>query len=898
VSKDAMPDWIDEIRRRVSVLKLAPVRESEIVEELAQHADDRYQDLLAEGVVEGEAVRLVLAELIDDDRFTRELQRVEPPIPKETKPLFLHTLIQDVRYGMRTLRKQPAVTSVVVLTLALGIGVNTLIFSVVNAVLLRPLPFPHANQLVTVGMASARLGDDNVPLSVADFLDWRAQNQVFQDLAAYTDNWFSLTGYGEPQRLRGVWVTAGFFSTLQATPLLGRTFSAGEDGPNGEPSVVLSQRTWQRTFGSDPQIVGKAITLNGRGRTVVGVMPQSFTFPAADERSLPGDVDLWILHPLPPPTRRGPYYLRGIARLKPDASLQQAQAELSNIGARIQQDNPLTNADTAFVSRSLKDAIVGDVGRTLFVLFGGVAFVLLIASLNVANLSLSRAASRGSEIAIRTALGAGRRRIMRQLLTESLLLATAGAAGGVLLAWWGVNLLRTIGSNYLPRLDEVSIDARVLAFTAFLSIVSGLLFGLVPAWQASRAGLSEYLRKASQARAGGSAWRRTRKLLVVAEVALSIVLLAGAGLMLNSFLRLRRVSPGFAPERILTTEISLPGARYKEPAEINNFYERLIAQVRNLPGVEAAGIGMSLPPNLLAISDTFTIEGAPPSETQPTSPVVIVSSGYFEALGIPLLAGRNFTETDRADKPLVVIINESFARRYFPHESPVGKRMKTGGPERPKNPWMEIVGVVGDVKYGGLDVAAEPAYYEPYQQVDWSDTYIVVRTSSEPRALAAGVRQAIWSLDKDLPITNMRTMEDLLSDSVARPRFRTFVFLVLGTLAIVLAVTGIYGVISYLVSQRTREIGIRVALGAQRRTVLNLIIRQGMSLALVGAVIGLIAAFVLTRLMRGLLYGVEATDPLTFSAITILLLLVSLAACWIPARRAAKVDPLVALRDQ
>jgi len=533
----------------------------------------------------------------------------------------------------------------------------------------------------------------------------------------------------------------------------------------------------------------------------------------------------------------------------------------------------------------------------LFVLFGGVAFVLLIASLNVANLSLSRAANRGSEIAIRMALGADRRRIMKQLLTESLLLASVGAAGGVLLGWWGINLLRTIGSNDLPRLDEVSIDARVLAFTGLLSLLSGLLFGLVPAWQASRNGLSQYLRQAPQARNGGPAWRRTRKLLVVVEVALSIVLLAGAGLMLNSFLRLKRVSPGFAPERILTTEITLPSVRYKEPAQINTFYEQLIAQLRNLPGVEAAGIGMSLPPNLLAISDTFTIEGAPPGKSDPSSPTVFVSSGYFEALGIPFLAGRNFTEMDRADKPRVVIINETFAHRYFPNESPLGKRMKTGGPERPNNPWMEIVGVVGDVKYEGLDAAAKPAYYEHYQQTPWSDTYIVVRSSSKPRSLATGVRQAVWSLDKDLPIASVNTMEDLLSESVARPRFRTFVFLVLGTLAIVLAVTGIYGVISYLVSQRTREIGIRVALGAQRRTVLNLVIRQGMSLALVGAVIGLIAAFVLTRLMAGLLYEVEATDPLTFASITILLLLVSLAACWIPARRAAKVDPLVALRD-
>ena len=889
-----MPDWVDEIRRRISVLKLAPVREAAIVEELAQHAEDRYQELLADGVAEAEATRVVFAELIDNERFTRELRRVEPPVAKEPRILFLHTLTQDIRYGIRTLRKQPAFTSVVVLTLALGIGVNTAIFSVVNAVLLRPLPFPHSDQLVTVTMANTRLGEDDMSLSVADFLDWRAQNQVFQDLAAYSDNWFSLTGNREPQRLKGVWVTAGFFSTLGGTPLIGRTFSPGEDAADREPLVVLSQNTWQRSFGSDPQIVGKVITLNGRSRTVVGVMPRSFTFPDADKHSLPGDVDLWILHPLSPPTRRGPYYLRAIARLKPNATLQQAQSDLNSIAVRISHDNPLTNADTTFVSRSLKDAIVGDVGRTLFVLFGGVAFVLLIASLNVANLSLSRAAGRGSEIAIRTALGAGRRRIMRQLLTESLLLAGIGAAAGVLVAWWGVNLLRTIGPNYLPRLHELSIDGRVLAFTAIISIVSGLLFGLVPAWQASRI---DYLRTSPQAGTGGPSWRRTRKLLVVAEVALSIVLLAGAGLMLNSFLRLKGVSPGFAPERILTTEISLPSIRYEKPAQINTFYEQLIARVRDLPGVEAAGIGMSLPPNLLAISDTFTVEGAPPGKSDPSAPVVFVSSGYFEALGIPLLAGRNFAETDRADKPPVVIINETFARRYFPHESPVGKRMKTGGAERPDNPWMEIVGVVGDVIYGGLDEPAEPAYYEHYQQTPWTETYIVLRSSSDPRSLATSLRQAVWSLDKDLPLANVNTMEDLLSESVARPRFRTFVFLVLGTLAILLAVTGIYGVISYLVSQRTREIGIRVALGAQRQTVVNLIIRQGMSLALLGAVIGLIAAFALTRWMKGLLYGVAATDPLTFASITILLLLISLAACWIPARRAAKVDPLVALRD-
>lgn len=809
----------------------------------------------------------------------------------------MRTLIQDVRYGIRMLLKQPGFTLVAVITLALGIGANTAIFSVVNAVLLRPLPFPQSDQLVMVTLANPLTGGDRVPLSEADFLDWRAQNQVFEDLAAYTDNWFSLTGDGEPQRLRGAWVSAGFFSTLGAQPLVGRSFVAGEDAPGGAPLVILSQRLWEHRFGSDSNIAGKSITLNGRSRTVVGVMPNSFNFPPDDERSLPGETDVWAVNTLTPTQRRGPYYLWGIGRLKQGSSLAQAQSELNNIGLRIRHENPVTNADTTFAARSLKDAMVGDVRRMLFVLLGGVVFVLLIASVNVANLSLSRATSRGSEIAIRAALGASRGRIIRQLLTESILLAAAGGVLGVLLAWWGVDLLLTIGSDNLPRLREVTIDRRVLGFTMLISLLSGLLFGLVPAWQASRKRVSQGLQKARQGADGG--WRRTRNLFVVTEVALSIVLLAGAGLMLNSFLRLRRVSPGFAPQNILTTQISLPLARYKETHQINSFYQQLIERVRNLPGVEAAGIGMSLPPNLLSISDTFTVEGAPPisGTSEPAAPVIFVSSGYFSALGVPLLAGRNFTETDRAGSTPVVIINETLARRYFPNQSPIGRRIKIGGPERPQNAWMEIVGVAGDVRYGGLDVAPEPAFYQHYLQVPWSFTYVVLRSSSDPRPLADSIRNAVWSLDKDLPVANIKTMEELLSESVARPRFRTFAFLVLGSLALMLAMTGIYGVMSYLVTQRTREIGIRVALGAQRRSVLSLIIRQGMILAIIGVVIGLCAALALTRLMTTLLYGVEPTDPLTFSAITLLLLAVSLAACWVPARRATKVDPLVALKD-
>ena len=809
----------------------------------------------------------------------------------------MHSILQDLRYASRSLLKQPGFTIVAIITLALGIGANTAIFSVVNSVLLRPLPFPQSDQLVKVASTNARIGEEDGVLCVADFMDWQAQNRVFQDLAAFVDNPFSITGDGEPVRVRGAWVTAGFFSTLKAQPILGRTFQPGDDVENGPSLVILSQHLWQQRFNSDPQIINKAVTLNGKSRTIVGVMPSSFSFPPDSDRSMPGEVELWVVHPLEKNQRRGPYYLTAIARLKSGATLEQARSELTTISRSIAQANPLTNADTILGVRSLKESMVGNVQRLLFVLLGGVAFVLLIASVNVANLSLSRAARRGPEIAIRRALGAGQGRIIRQLLTESLLLAGAGAIAGVLLAWWGMDVLLAIGSSNLPRLDEVKIDKSVLAFTTLISVLSGLLFGLFPAWQASRVKVNDSLK---EARGGGEGrgWRRTRSLLVVTEVALSIVLLTGAGLMLNSFLRLRRVSPGFAPQNILTTEIDLPGARYQEPKQINGFYEQLIERVSHLPGVETAGVGMSLPPNLLSISDTFTIEGLPvvSGVTEPAVPLLGVSSGYFTALGVQVLAGRNFADTDRRDAPPVVIINNTFARRYFNDQSPIGRRIKIGGAERAGNQWMQVVGVVGDVKYGGLETVSEPAFYLPYQQIPWSSNYLVLRARSDPRQLAAAVRNAVWSIDKDLPVANLKTMEDLLSESVARPRFRTFAFLVLGLLALVLAITGIYAVMSYLVTQRTREFGIRVALGAQRSSVLRLVIRQGMSLALMGVVIGLIAAWALMRLMTSLLYGIESRDPLTFVSITILLLAVALVACWVPARRATKVDPLKALR--
>jgi len=543
--------------------------------------------------------------------------------------------------------------------------------------------------------------------------------------------------------------------------------------------------------------------------------------------------------------------------------------------------------------------MVGDVRRMLLILLGVVGFVLLIASLNVGNLCLARAASRGSELAIRAALGAGRARIVRLLLSESLVMATAGALLGLLIAFWTVDLLPALASVHFPRLSEVTIDARVLGFTATVSLLSALLFGVAPALYGSHASLGAWLKDGRQGRARGLGWRRTRNLLVVAEVALSLLLLTGAGLMLNSFLRLQRVSPGFSPQSILTLHLDLPTDRYGEVQRQHGFYRQLLDRVGSLPGVQSAGIGISLPPDLLSITDSFTIEKSPvmQGESAPAVPLVFVSPGYFRALGVPLLRGRNFTETDNEDAPPVAVINQAMARRYFPNQDPIGQRIRVGGPERPQNQWMEIVGLVGDVRYEGLEVEPEAVLYQHHFQADWSDTYVVMRGVGDVRQLAGSVRDAIWSLDKDLPVAGVRTMEELLSESVSRPRFRTVVFVAFGSLALVLAVSGVYGVMSYLVGQRTREIGIRMVLGARRGDVLGLVIREGMTLALLGVVIGLGAALAMTRLMASLLFGVGATDPLTLAATTSLLLAMVLAACWLPAMRAARVDPAVSLRD-
>jgi predicted permease len=802
----------------------------------------------------------------------------------------METLLQDLRFGFRSLVKNPGFAVVAIITLSLGIGANTAIFSVVNGVLLRPLPYSEPDRLMMAYISRGQSPTGKAPLCQADFLDWKSQNQAFESIAAYSTNRFNFSGEESPEQVPGALVTADFFNTLGVQPAVGRAFLPDEDKAGGGQTLVISDGFWRRHFGANPGILDHQITLNSKAYTIIGIMPAGFSFPDKD-------IELWVAERLAP-TRRGPYYMRGLARLRPDVTIEQAKAEMSVIAARVQEQTNSQDKDVTWTATSLTDATVGDIRTTLWLLAGAVLFVLLIASANVANLLLARATGREKEMSIRLALGASRARLLRQLLTESLLLAMCGGTIGLLLAVWGIDLLLAISPADIPRLQEVNIDGRVLGFTLLVATLSGLIFGLAPALQSSRLNLNTSLKEGGRNNTESAGKRRMRNTLIVAEIALSLMLLVGAGLMMKSFIKLQSVSPGFKPEQILTMNLSLPRAKYDNSEKVISFYQQLINQVKTVPGVEAAGVTISLPPNKLTISDNFTIEGKPVAQgsSEPIVPIIFSSPDYFNVLGVPLIDGRFFNDADKANSPSVVIINQTFAERYFPNENPVGKRLKAGRGEKNTNPWMEIVGVVGDIKYTGLDAKPEPAYYLPIAQVGWRDTYLAVRTSSNPITLAPALRQEIRALDKDLPVTNITTMEQLLAESVAQPRFRTLLLGIFAVVALILASVGIYGVISYTVTRRTNEIGIRMALGAQTSEILKLVIRQGMTLAVVGVGIGIAASLALTQVLEKLLYEVSVTDSATFAGVAGLLSLVALLACYIPARRATKVDPMIALR--
>jgi putative ABC transport system permease protein len=813
---------------------------------------------------------------------------------------FLDTLWLDLRYGARTLAKSPGFTAVAVLALALGIGANTALFSVVDGVLFRQLPYPDAGRLVLVSRHFARSNFPFGNLCVADYLDWRAANRAFEDPALVQRRRLDLTGAGEPEQLSGAAVTAGFFSAMRVHPLLGRVFVAGEDGSAPQRLAVLSETLWRRRFGGNPGIVGQAVDLDGSPSTVIGVMPATFHFPRPDS-------EIWTNLRFAAPTRRGPFFYRGVARLRAGVTLAQAQAELDTIAHRIEQADPRISRLT-FPLLPLRDSVVGEARPALLVLFGAVTLVLLIAAVNVANLLLARAAAREREMAVRLGLGAGRARLVRQLLTESGLLALLGCAAGIAVAAGGIGLLRAWNPGDLPRMQEVRLDAGVLGFTLLISLATGLIFGLAPALSSSRSGAVASLREGARGSSASPARRRTRAALVVAEIALSLFLLAGATLFLRSFVRLQRVQTGLQapPRRLLSLQISLQAVKYPDGTggvggiggmASSVFYGQLLDRVRHLPGVEAAAITDSLPPDREGDADTYLIAGRPlaPGELNPIVSAPTVSADYFSTVGIPLLRGRFFDARDQASSLPVVILSAGLARHEFAGQNPLGQRIKRSGPDV-DSPYMEVVGVVGNAKYLGLTNPTDAAYYTPEPQNTALKQILVVRTAAAAAGLAPALRRAVQAADRDAVVSSVVTVEQALADSVAQPRFRTLLLAAFAAAAVLLAAIGIYGVIAFSVAQRTHEIGVRMALGARRADVLRLVVGQGAHLALAGIGLGLAAALAFTRLLTNLLYGVSALDPVTFTLVPLLLAAVALAASFLPARRAARIDPQLALK--
>jgi putative ABC transport system permease protein len=814
----------------------------------------------------------------------------------------MNNLWQDIRFGLRMLWKSPGFTVVTILALALGIGANSAIFSVVNGVLLRPLPFKTADRLVFLSEWSQQV--PNMSVSYPNYKDWRDQATVFDQLAAFRSAGYTLTGTGEPERLSAREVAASFFPALGVTPAMGRNFTADEDKVGANHTVVISHGLWQRRFGGNPNIVGQVVTLNNQSYTVVGVLPQTFEWQAPVDLFVPieptlgDDLNARDDHP-------GIYL---IGTLKEGVGVEQARAEMTTITARLAQQYPKTNAGNAFTLAKLQDRATEDIRAALLVVLAAVGFVLLIACANVANLLLARAATRAKEIAIRTALGAGRWRIIRQLLTESIMLALAGGLLGLLFAMWGVDALRAVIPDEVPRLlvEGIRLDTRVLFFTLAVSVVTGLLFGLAPAIQISKSNLNESLKEGGRSATGSAHRNYVRSLLVVSEVALSLLLLVGAGLLMKSFLNLQRADIGFNPDHVLTTRIALPDARYTENAQIENFYRALLQRVEHLPGVQYAGLTRGLPMNG-GIESGITIEGREVRDRKDTIVAVnlTVTPDYFRAMEIPLIKGRYFTDEDKTGAPPVVLIDEMLATRYFADQDPIGKRLRLGGQDAPF-PWMQIVGVVKHVKHYGPDEEGRVEIYRPYFQLLSmpnvpgarlnNSMVLAVRTTGEPTALTGAIRNAVLEIDKDQPISLVQPMTQIVAASVSSQKFATWLLAIFAAVALMLAALGLYGVMAYSVTQRTHEIGIRIALGAARRDVLQLIVGHGMRLTLVGVGLGLVGSFVVTRLLKSLLYGVSAADPLTYGGVALLLALVALVACLLPARRATRVDPMIALR--
>ena len=817
----------------------------------------------------------------------------------------MDSFLQDIRYGVRVLLKNRSFAAVAVFALALGIGANSAIFSVVNSVVLRPLPYKDSDRLVTIYSSLLQPGLEKIVVSAPELADFREQNNSLDEVAAYDFQGVNVTGGDEPERIRAALFSPNLLPLLGVDPLIGRGFSALEDQPGHSQVAVLSYSLWQRRFAGDPNVTGRSIAVDGKSLEVIGVMRGDFHFPDADtELFLP----LTISPELLTEDNRGSHYLSVIARLRPGVSIERAQADVNAVAQRMSVEHASTyrSGYGAHVI-AMRDDIVGDVRQTLFILLGAVGFVLLIACANVANLLLARGAARQKEVAVRTALGATRLRLVRQFLTESAILAIVGGGLGLLLALWGVEFLVALSPASIPRINEISLDARVVAVTIGVSLLTGFLFGLAPAMQFSKPDLNETLKDAGRSSTDGRHRQRLRGLLVISELALSIVLLAGAGLMIKSFIRVQGANPGFNTENLLTMRLSLPRSKYSDFNHQTRFFQELIERIHAQPGVQSAAAINALLLSGSTADRSFKVEGrtAAPGEPGPDEELRIISSGYFPTMGIPLFRGRDFTERDNSGAPRVAIVNQALADRYWPGDDALGKRIAYSGLGEGKPNWCEIIGVVGNVKHSGPDTPTKPEVYLPYLQPLFSTAtstigpmYLVIRSAAPPANLAPAIRGVIATIDANQPVSNVKTMSERLNAAIAQRRFNMLLLVIFAGVALLLASIGIYGVMSFAVTQRTRELGIRMALGASASNLLRLILGQGMALALIGVIGGLAASFVLTSLINSLLYEVSATDPLTFFAVSVILIAVAMGACFIPARRAMKVDPMVALRHE
>lgn len=862
-------------------------RDRELQVEIESHLEYQTEENLRNGMPPDEARRFALLRS-GGIVSAKESYRDQRGLP------MLETTLQDLRYGLRMLARNPGFATIAVLTLALGIGANTALFSVVNTVLLRPLPYPRSDAVTMVFLHSDSV--DRGGMGFADFEALHEQQRSFEYVAASEspDGGYTLTGGSEPENIPATAVTADFFAVLGISPMLGRTFLRGEDRDSQPLTVVVSNRFWREHLKSDPAAVGRTITLNEKPYSIIGVTPPDFHFGRLDNDKI------WPILQLPPVHQRQPYFLEIIGRLRPHVSLAGASADAAAIASNVGKQFPGGESATAIVV-PLKEVMVGKSRPALLILLASAGMVLLISIVNVANLQIGRAAARHKEIGIRMTLGAGRIRLIRQALTESILIGAIGGILGVTLAYIAVSVIVKGYAAAIPRVHEITVDVRVLGFSAALAVASGILFGLAPIFLQPASRLDETLRQSGRNSTEGKGARRTRDILVVVEFSLAMILLIGAGLLVRSLIRIETVSPGFTPAHILTMQLSLPPAHYMQSSKVTQLYDALLHDIQSSPGVEAAAISMSLPPHLLEVENPFHVEGQIyDTKHQLLAEEIPISEDYFRTLGVPLIAGRFFDDRGRASGHASLIINQTMALRYFPPGEAVGKRLQTGDTS-PSAPWETIVGVVGNVKYEGLAEKEQPTMYVPFHSEGWSpwfvqSMFLIVRTSREPDTVTSLVRSRLAGLDRDVPVSQVRTMDELLFESVAEPRFRMILLGAFAGLALLLAAIGIYGVLAYAVERRINEIGVRIAMGAQQHHVLSLVLSHGVLLAAIGIAVGTAGALSLTRLLGSLLFQVTTTDPFTFVAVPAVLLVAALTASYIPARRAMRVDPLVALR--